>query len=61
MGAEPEEQDEEIRRIRTEQVRLQERRNRLTQLYMIDEEEARLQRDLEMRMAQIARRRMGSL
>ncbi|KAF2093789.1 hypothetical protein NA57DRAFT_80790 [Rhizodiscina lignyota] len=61
MSTVPEEEDEEIRRIRTEQVRLQERRNRLTQLYMIDEEEARLQRDLEMRMAQIARRRMGSL
>lgn len=53
----PEEPDEELRRIRTEQARLRERRNTLTQLALLDEEDVRLQRDLDVRLAELGRRK----
>lgn len=48
------EDDEEVQRIRMEQVRLRERMDRLAQLAMLEEEEARLQRSLDERLRQIA-------
>ncbi|KAF2454047.1 hypothetical protein BDY21DRAFT_111077 [Lineolata rhizophorae] len=47
------EPDPELARIRLEQQRLQERKSRLTQLHALEEEEQRLQRQLDARHAEL--------
>ncbi len=53
--------DEAVRRIRAEQARLQQRRQRLVQLALIDEQEARLERVLERQLEAVARGRQASV